>query len=238
MTDTCLNCGAPLGGAFCSACGQKRAAPLATPRVLREGLGKLLDADNAWWTTLRELSLRPGPTVRRYVAGERKRFVNPLLYLLTMATVMLLVTTALGVDIANVQAVAEENRGRFALVFRSIGYLALLGALPVAWAMRLVLRGKHTVGELYVLLLYSYAQLVLLQALMYALGAAATPATFIGSRLISALVFCWSFAGYFGWGPLRALFAGLLGYVALLAMLMTLGWCLIAASILWSRFVG
>ena len=233
----CANCAAPLTGAYCAACGQKRAAPLDAPRVLREGIGQFLDADNAWWTTLRELTLRPGPTVRRYVAGERKRFVNPILYMLTVATLFLLAYDALGVDIGGVQGATLEASAEVQFLMGIIGYLVLVGALPVAALMRLVLRGR-TVGELYVLLIYGYAQIALFQILMYAAGAADTAAAFAASRLASAAIYAWVFAGYFGWRPLRALAAGALVYALLLGSLMLCGGTLLAARGALERLFG
>lgn len=237
MTDACLNCGAPLTGRFCAACGQRRAAPLDAPRVLRDGLGQLLDVDNPWWTTLRELTLRPGPTIKRYVAGERKRFVNPIVYLLTAATLFLLVIEALGVDIGGVQAVSAAGAQNFAFLLRYVGFMVVIGALPVAWLMKLVLRGR-TVGELYVLLVYGYAQLALLQALLYALGAADSAAAFAASRFASALFYGWVFAGYFGWRPVRAAIAGLVVYALLAGVLIACGSAVITARIVLSAFLA
>ncbi len=226
----CRNCGAPLGGQpYCGRCGQRRARSLDLGRLVADGIGQLLSYDNTWWTTLRELTLRPGPMVRRYVAGERQRFVNPILYLVTAATVLLLAMRLLDADIGAVQAVAPDQRADFELVLHSIGYLAVLGALPVAAALRLALRGR-TVGELYVLLAYGYGQLMLFQVLLYALGAASDLWVFYGSRVLSGLFFGWVFAGYFGWRPWRAVAAGLAVYAGMLATLIGCGWVLVAAK--------
>jgi hypothetical protein len=233
----CRNCGAELGGAFCAACGQRRALPLDAPRVLREGIGQFLDADNAWWTTLRELTLRPGPTVRRYVAGERKRFVNPIFYMLTVATVFLFAFHALGVDIGGVQGATVEASAGLQILMGAIGYLVLVAALPVAGLMRLALRG-HTVGELYVLLIYGYAQVALFQVLMYAAGAADSSAAFAASRFASAAVYAWLFAGYFQWRLLRALGAGALVYFLLSASLIACGAVVLTARAVFERLFG
>lgn len=233
----CRNCGAELSGPFCAACGQKRVAPLAVPRLLREGFSQFLDADNAWWTTLRELALRPGPTIRRYVAGERKRFVNPIFYMLTVATVFLLAYDALGVDIGAAQGATLEASAGLQFMMSAIGYLVLVAALPVAWLMTLVLRGR-TVGELYVLLVYGYAQVAVAQVLMYAAGAGDSAAGFAASRFASAAVYAWVFAGYFDWRLLRALGAGALVYALLIVALSACGAVLLTARAVIERIFG
>lgn len=236
--DPCANCGAPMGGAaFCGGCGQRRARPLEVGRLLAEGAAQFVSFDNAWWATLRELSLRPGAMVRRYVAGERIRFVNPILYMLTMATALLIAMHTLGVDIGAVQAVEEAQRANFALILSAVGYLAVLGALPVAAALRLALR-HETVGSLYVLLLYAYGHLALFQTLLYALGAASDPGAFIASRIASGAFFAWVFAGYFGWRPVRALVGGMAAYVLMLLSLMACGAGLVAAKTLIEGLTG
>lgn len=230
VEDPCRNCGAPLGGArYCGACGQRRAQPLEVGRLLAEGAGQLASLDNAWWHTLRELTLRPGAMVRRYVAGERKRFVNPILYMVTMATVLLAALNLLEIDLGLVQAVEASQREGFQLMVRAVGYLAVVVALPLAWAIRLVLR-QGLVGEYYVLLIYAYAQLTVFQVLLYALGAASDPAYFMGSRFASALFFGWVFADYFDRRRVLAALGGVVAYFAMLMLFIVAGGALVAAA--------
>ena len=74
----CLNCGAPLHGPFCAACGQ-RAVP-ANPTV-RELAGdawqELSGYDGRIMATLRGL-LRPGLLTREYINGRRAQYLPPL----------------------------------------------------------------------------------------------------------------------------------------------------------------
>ncbi|MFV2073991.1 MAG: ankyrin repeat domain-containing protein [Thermoanaerobaculales bacterium] len=58
------------------------AAPRLTMRlVLREVAGRLFDVESGWLRTARELTLGPGPMIRRYVQGHRKVYANPFGYL-------------------------------------------------------------------------------------------------------------------------------------------------------------
>jgi hypothetical protein len=178
---------------------------------------------------MRELTLRPGAMVRRYVAGERKRFVNPILYMVTMATVLLAALNLLEIDLGLVQAVDASQREGFQMMVHAIGYLAVVVALPLAWAMRLVLR-QGLVGEYYVLLIYAYAQLTVFQVLLYALGAASDPAYFMGSRFASALFFGWVFADYFDRRRVLAALGGATAYFAMLALFILVGGAVVAAA--------
>ena len=74
----CLNCSTPLTGPYCSACGQKA----RVHRSLRSFFGDLVNGmfnfEGKIWRTLPLLAWRPGEMTRRYVEGERARFVSPV----------------------------------------------------------------------------------------------------------------------------------------------------------------
>lgn len=81
----CLDCGTPLNGKFCFACGQK-------DEPLKRGLKDLaLEffqhplVDTKLWRSLIPLLLRPGALTEEYLAGRRTRYVRPLKLYLTVS---------------------------------------------------------------------------------------------------------------------------------------------------------
>ena len=81
----CLNCGAKLVGPFCAACGQKAHIHRSVRAFLQDFVQGLFNFEGKIWRTLPMLALRPGEMTRRYIAGERARFVSPVaLYLFTV----------------------------------------------------------------------------------------------------------------------------------------------------------
>jgi Protein of unknown function (DUF3667) len=82
---SCLNCGTELTGPHCVACGQKA----HVHRTLR-GFGHdlvhgVFHFDGKIWRTLPMLFWYPGELTRRYINGERAKFVSPLaLFLFTV----------------------------------------------------------------------------------------------------------------------------------------------------------
>ena len=81
----CLNCGTALTGAHCHACGQKAQVHRTLRAFGHDILHSVLHFDGKIWRTLPMLFLKPGELTRRYVHGERAKFVSPLaLFLFTV----------------------------------------------------------------------------------------------------------------------------------------------------------
>ena len=80
----CLNCGATLTGAFCSACGQRDVPPYPSVRELAvDAFWELSGWDGRFASTVRALVARPGKLTREFLEGRRARYISPLrLYLM------------------------------------------------------------------------------------------------------------------------------------------------------------
>jgi Protein of unknown function (DUF3667) len=74
----CLNCGTALIGAHCHNCGQKAHVHRTLHEFGHDILHSVLHFDGKIWRTLPMLFWKPGDLTRRYVHGERAKFVSPL----------------------------------------------------------------------------------------------------------------------------------------------------------------
>jgi hypothetical protein len=82
---SCLNCGTPLTGPYCATCGQKAHVHRSLRGFFGDMVQGVFNFEGKIWRTLPMLAWRPGDLTRRYVAGERARFVSPVaLYLFTV----------------------------------------------------------------------------------------------------------------------------------------------------------
>jgi hypothetical protein len=81
----CLNCEAPLSGPYCAACGQRAHVHRSVRAFFQDFIQGLFNFEGKIWRTLPMLVWRPGEMTRRYIAGERARFISPVaLYLFTV----------------------------------------------------------------------------------------------------------------------------------------------------------
>lgn len=80
----CANCAAPIVGSFCHACGQRSHLHRSLAHLGEEVLHGILHFDAKAWRTLPLLVAKPGDLTRRYIDGQRTRFVSPLALFLFM----------------------------------------------------------------------------------------------------------------------------------------------------------
>jgi len=74
----CLNCGAPLQGDFCHTCGQHAHVHRTLRAFGHDFLHGVLHFEGKIWNTLPLLVWKPGELTRRYIDGERAKFVSPI----------------------------------------------------------------------------------------------------------------------------------------------------------------
>ena len=74
----CLNCGAPLTGAYCAQCGQKSHVHRSLRAFMGDFVAGVLNFEGKFWRTVPMLAWRPGQLTRRYIEGQRARFISPI----------------------------------------------------------------------------------------------------------------------------------------------------------------
>ena len=74
----CLNCGALRDGTYCSHCGQSAHIHRSISAFWHDILHGVLHFDGKFWRTIPLLAWRPGELTRRYVHGERAKFISPM----------------------------------------------------------------------------------------------------------------------------------------------------------------
>ncbi len=135
----CLNCGTALIGPHCHRCGQSAHVHRTLSGMAHELLHGVFHFEGKLWHTLPLLAWRPGELTRRYIEGERARFVSPIAIFLFSIFAMFAVFSAVGIsapaDISTnpEQSISEARRG---LEAREREATAALKTLPADSALR------------------------------------------------------------------------------------------------------
>ena len=96
----CLNCHADLQGEYCHRCGQRAHVHRSIGAIGHDIAHSVAHFEGKTWRTLPMLALRPGELTRRYIEGERARFVSPMALFLFSVFLMFAVFSLIGPSIA------------------------------------------------------------------------------------------------------------------------------------------
>jgi hypothetical protein len=114
----CLNCGAALTGPYCHECGQHAHVHRTLGAFFHDFAHGVLHFEGKIWRTIPMLAWRPGELTRRYIDGQRARFVSPIALFLFSVFLMFGVLSATSnssphfgstADLAAQQKGAEEK---------------------------------------------------------------------------------------------------------------------------------
>ena len=95
----CLNCSTPLAGEYCHECGQRAHVHRTLGAFGHDIAHSVLHFEGKIWRTLPLLAWWPGDLTRRYVEGERARFVSPMALFLFTVFLMFAIFSAFGATI-------------------------------------------------------------------------------------------------------------------------------------------
>ena len=110
----CLNCGNALDGNYCGRCGQRAHVHRTLTAFWHDLAHGVLHLDGKVWTTLPLLAWRPGELTRRYVNGERAKFVSPMALFLFSVFLMFAIFSVVGggIEESSPQIVTGGERAR------------------------------------------------------------------------------------------------------------------------------
>lgn len=206
---------------------------LTIRHVLADAYRAILALDSPLLRVIRDLTLRPGQFVRRYVDGERTGVVGPVKYALLTLTVSV-IAGQLGWEPLSPDLSPEDLAWRqaFDAAHALRAYIALLVLIPTAMVQRtLFWRRPFNLAETYVFLAYvtgHWIWLAILELLLPKSIAAFPPVSFL-LHAVPYLYIPWAVCGFYGSRSLSVIARALLVFPTFTAML-TIG--------LWIAMIG
>ncbi|MEO9599780.1 DUF3667 domain-containing protein [Parasphingorhabdus sp.] len=106
----CLNCGAVVTRSYCGNCGQSLHIRRSIGAFWHDIVHGVLHFEGKFWRTLPLLFWKPGELTRRYIHGERAKFISPMALFLLSVFMMFAVFSFLENPFSSVTD-ADENSG-------------------------------------------------------------------------------------------------------------------------------
>ncbi len=160
MVENCETCkGITNDGKFCSICGENLHQQRFTAKeVLYDVPNAVISFDRGLFRTFRMLSIRPGETVRKILAGLRIRYYKPLNFIFLMGVLYTLLFASFNIDGKIEQSTNDNSAFDDFLLTKSIQWQAflLLIQIPVialsSWFLfrkKGLYYGEHIVANSY-----------------------------------------------------------------------------------------
>ncbi len=107
----CLNCGTTVIGKYCHVCGQENVQPKETVwHLLSHFFNDITHFDGKFFTSMKDLILRPGFLSKEYMKGKRASYLNPVrMYLFTSFIFFLIFFSLYKVDEDSVVIQVNQN---------------------------------------------------------------------------------------------------------------------------------
>ena len=84
----CKNCGRVFDGNYCNNCGQSAKTRRLNWRFIVENFEhEILHFDHGIVFTIKEIFLRPGTTIKKFLEGKRKKYSHPLTYIAVISVI-------------------------------------------------------------------------------------------------------------------------------------------------------
>lgn len=175
----CANCNGHVETNFCPSCGQKSHLQRITfSHVIHEGLHSITHADKGFLLLVKSLLTRPGFVAKEYIEGKRKRYFNPLSFLVISSALFAYFgsitgfmdrLTSGGAARAGGRPISEEWREVFQIAATSGKWLTLLLIAPLfallSWLF--FIRKKYNYAENFVLHSFIFGEATLFRLLIF-----------------------------------------------------------------------
>ena len=83
----CNNCSTKLSGEYCTDCGRPRKLKRIDRQYILTEVGSVINFDKGIFYTVRELLLRPGLSIQKFIEKDRNRLVKPIVFVIVCSLV-------------------------------------------------------------------------------------------------------------------------------------------------------
>ncbi|MDA3892719.1 MAG: DUF3667 domain-containing protein [Salinivirgaceae bacterium] len=102
--EQCTKCGAELSDDFCSKCGNPKTLKRIDGNYILSQIVSVLNFDKGIFYTIKELLVRPGENVQKFIHSDRNRLVKPIIFVIVCSLIYTIVQQLLNFEDGYVNA--------------------------------------------------------------------------------------------------------------------------------------
>lgn len=146
ISEKCKRCGATLTGSFCAQCGTPRTLPKIDASYIISEVVSVLNFNKGIFYTIKQLLIRPGESVHKFIHNDRKRLVKPIIFLIVCSLIYTLAQQFLKFEDGYVNAGGFEDstvKSIYKWIQENYGYANILMSFFIALWIKLFFKKHH-----------------------------------------------------------------------------------------------
>jgi len=164
----CKNCSSEVALNYCPKCGQQPNLKRIDGHYISHEIEHLLHFERGILYTVRELLLRPGATVRRFISDDRSRLVKPVIFLIITSLIYTLVSHFFHIEDGYMKFEGEKKSSTGAIfewIQAHYGYANIIMGIFIAfWAMIFFKKYNYNFFEILIVLCFAMGMAMLIFA--------------------------------------------------------------------------
>lgn len=228
----CKNCGSELTGKYCSGCGQPAIAKRIDGHYIIHEIQHVLHFEKGILFTVKELLVRPGQNVRKFIAEDRSKLVKPIIFVIVTSLLYTLINHFFHFEEGYINISGDTKKSSASLIAAWVqdhyGYANIIMGIFIAFWLKLFFK-KYNYNFFEILILLCFV--MGMGMLIFSIAALIQGVTHLDTTKVAGVVgllYCiWAIAQFFDgkkWlNYLKSLVSYLLGMATFSASTILLG---------------
>ena len=216
--NSCKNCKEPVDWDYCPKCRQPVHLKRIDHNYIIQELGDFFFANKGMVYTIKNVLIRPGESVRRFIAEDRYRFVKPITFLFLTSLVYVLVAHIFKISLEDVSPIkmdaAEDVPTTFAnWLLENPRYTFTIAVLFIAlWVKIFFRKAGYNFFEIFILMCFVFGITTLMDTVGVIIHAL-TPLNFTQTSIVGIIFQIWAIGQFFDRKKVASYAKALLSYL-------------------------
>ena len=226
----CSNCENKYSGNYCSNCGTPHILTRINGKYILNQIGSVINFDKGILYTIRELTLRPGISIRKFILEDRNRLVKPIFFLIICSLIYTLAQQIFHFEDSYIKADFEDSAITkiFEWIQSNYGYGNIfMGIFIGLWTKILFRKSGFNIYEILILIFFTMGIGMLIYAFFGIIESLTKFKILRFGGIIGIVYSIWGIGSFFDkhkpLSYIKGLFSYLLGYITSILIIVVIG---------------